>query len=392
MMRYDVAGGPDHATLATCNSIIFVHTPHTLLTPYRLEEQCKSAPPMSATAARHLCSRSIAYRRLNPRLDDFSHHAPGIARLNNGSFGAAPQPVLKAEMAHRSWWRANPDAAYFGIGSSSLDARLAAAADAAAVAIGAPAGSVALVENATVATAIIASRWAKALREGRHERRSVLLLDVCYKAAAYSVRDICGAAGGALTFASVPFPDTTTESILKSLDGTLAATRPRFAMLDHVSSQPAIVMPLREMIALCRAHDVEEVAVDGAHGLGLVEAVDVSALGADFYFTNLHKHAFVPGTATVLHVATDTARASTAHIAPSWHSGQGVITEARWPGTRDFASLLAVPEALEYLATWRSVDALNAPTYNARGWQDAAAQLVRRGASRRQWPIPRSRV
>jgi len=330
---------------------------------------------MSATAARHLCSRSIAYRRLNPRLDDFSHHAPGIARLNNGSFGAAPQPVLKAEMAHRSWWRANPDAAYFGIGSSSLDARLAAAADAAAVAIGAPAGSVALVENATVATAIIASRWAKALREGRHERRSVLLLDVCYKAAAYSVRDICGAAGGALSFASVPFPDTTTESILKSLDGTLAATRPRFAMLDHVSSQPAIVMPLREMIALCRAHDVEEVAVDGAHGLGLVEAVDVSALGADFYFTNLHKHAFVPGTATVLHVATDTARASTAHIAPSWHSGQGVITEARWPGTRDFASWLAVPEALEYLATWRSVDALNAPTYNARGWQDAAAQL-----------------
>ena len=48
--------------------------------------------------------------------------------------------------------------------------------------------------------------------------------------------------------ADVPFPDTTTESILKSLDGTLAATRPRFAMLDHVSSQPAIVMPLREMI------------------------------------------------------------------------------------------------------------------------------------------------
>jgi selenocysteine lyase/cysteine desulfurase len=103
--------------------------------------------------------------------------------------------------------------------------------------------------------------------------------------------------------------------------------------------------------------------------------VDVSALGADFYFTNLHKHAFVPGTATVLHVATDTARVSTAHIAPSWHSGQGVITEAHWPGTRDCASWLAVPEALEYLATWRSVDALNAPTYNARGWQDAAAQL-----------------
>ncbi len=327
-------------------------------------------PPLSAGGR----SLVTGFRRLNPRLDDFAHHEPGIARLNNGSFGASPRTVIEAEHQHRSWWRANPDAAYFGTGRSSLDARLAAAADTAATALGAPAGSVALVENATVATAIIANRWAKALREDPRGSNGVLLLDICYKAVAYSVRDICEPAGGALSFATVPFPDTTKESILQSLDATLAARKPRYALLDHVSSQPAIVQPLREMIALCRSHGVHEVAVDGAHGLGLLGALDVESLAADFYFTNLHKHAFAPGTSTALHVA-ESARASTSHVVPSWQAGRGVITESRWPGTRDFAPFLAVPDALAYLAAWRSGDELDAPTYNARGWQAAAAEL-----------------
>jgi hypothetical protein len=105
---------------------------------------------MSATAARHLCSRSIAYRRLNPRVDDFSHHASGIARLNNGSTTA--RLARRQSLCWKRRWRTAAGGAptqmlHIGIGSSSLDTRLAAAA---AVATGAPAGSVALVENATV--------------------------------------------------------------------------------------------------------------------------------------------------------------------------------------------------------------------------------------------------
>ena len=306
---------------------------------------------------------------------DFAHHTAGVARMNNGSFGASPLPVLESEAVHRMQWRANPDAAYFGVGSDSLDARIAAAGDAAASSLGAPSGSVALVENATVATAIIASRWAKALRASP-PGGGVLLLDICYGAVAYSVRDICEPAGGQLHFAKIPFPDTTAEAILRALDETLQATKPRFALLDHVSSQPAIVHPLIEMIDLCRAHGVEEVAVDGAHGVGLLEAssVDVTKMGADFYFTNLHKWAFAPSTVTALH-ATEAAMASTAHIVPSWHAGAGLLHESRWPGTRDFAAFLAVPEALEYLDQWRSAAGLGVQQYNADGFRTAATAL-----------------
>ena len=51
------------------------------------------------------------------------------------------------------------------------------------------------------------------------------------------------------------------------------------------------------MVALCRKHGVREVAVDGAHAIGLVEGgLDVEAMGADWYFSNLHKWCFAPHT------------------------------------------------------------------------------------------------
>ena len=39
-------------------------------------------------------------------------------------------------------------------------------------------------------------------------------------------------------------------------------------MLDHISSQPSVVLPLVEMVAACRACvSVEEIAVDAAHAV-----------------------------------------------------------------------------------------------------------------------------
>ena len=67
--------------------------------------------------------------------------------------------------------------------------------------------------------------------------------------------------------------------------------------------------------------------------------------------------------------------ASTAHVIPSWQSGSGLRTESRWPGTRDFASFLAVPDALQYLTNWRSVDGLTAQQYNAQGFCAAVEML-----------------
>ena len=288
---------------------------------------------------------------------DFDHHAPDIARLNHGSFGATPAPVLAATEACRARWLAQPDDEYF---SGALDADLQEATAAAADAIGAPAAETALVENATVAAAIVFRRWSQQL-EG-----TVLLPANAYG----GVKASALAAFGPRRVKEwpFPFPGTTHEHILDWLDQALKQHDPRYVMLDHVSSQPAVVCPVAEMVALCRRRGVDEVAVDGAHALGQVP-VDVDAIGADYSFSNLHKWAFAAPTATVLHSLRELQ-----HVVPSWGAGD-FATESRWTGTRDYAAMRAVPAALAYLQDWRSADSLTAPEFNRVGLRRAVDEL-----------------
>eukprot|EP00850_Spirogloea_muscicola_P003522 SM000014S00310 [mRNA] locus=s14:658029:658271:+ [translate_table: standard] len=43
------------------------------------------------------------------RPQPFAHHAPGVARVNNGSFGCCPAPVLAAQEAWRRRFLEQPD-------------------------------------------------------------------------------------------------------------------------------------------------------------------------------------------------------------------------------------------------------------------------------------------
>ncbi|KAL2614055.1 hypothetical protein R1flu_025747 [Riccia fluitans] len=86
------------------------------------------------------------------------------------------------------------------------------------------------------------------------------------------------------------------------------------AVIDHITSMPSILLPVKEMVSLCRSHGVEQVLVDGAHALGNVEHLD-----------RLH-HPVV----------------STTH-------GEGLAAERAWVGTRDYSAQLAVSAAEEFI-------------------------------------------
>ena len=70
----------------------------------------------------------------------------------------------------------------------------------------------------------------------------------------------------------------------------LERQRPRFVVLDHITSQPAMKLPIREMVALCRqCPSVQEIAVDGSHAIGnLIPEEDYTEtptqIDADFYW------------------------------------------------------------------------------------------------------------
>ena len=316
-----------------------------------------SVSRMRAAISRRAASSSTFTRRSAPKFaKDFDHHAPGVARLNHGSFGATPKPVLTAVETCRTRWLAQPDDEYF---SGALDAELQAATAAAANAIAAPVAETALVENATVAAAIVFRRWSKL--DG-----TVLLPANAYG----GVKASALAAFGPQRVKEwpFPFPGTSHELVLDWLDQALTQHDPRYVLLDHISSQPAVVCPVAEMVALCRRRGVAEVAVDGAHALGQVP-VDVDAIGADYSFSNLHKWAFAAPTATVLHSLRELQ-----HVVPSWGAGD-FATESRWTGTRDYAAMRAVPAALAYLQDWRSADLLTVPEFNRVGLRRAVDEL-----------------
>ena len=118
-------------------------------------------------------------------------------------------------------------------------------------------------------------------------------------------------------------------------------------MIDHITSETALILPLAEIAAACRERGVA-VLVDGAHAPGMLD-LDLPALGVDWYSANLHKWAFAPRSAGFLWAAP--ARQQGLHPAViSWGLDAGFLAEFDWVGTRDPTPFLAAPEGLAMLA------------------------------------------
>lgn len=309
--------------------------------------------------------------------NDFAHHKPGVARLNHGSFGSCPAPVLQLQQQMRAQSLAQPDEFYF---SGQLDEQMQRATNSVIPLLGSSeidSEQLCLVENATVATVAIARRWSKRLRPGD----TILVPSIAYRACINILREYCELAGAGIEMIPVPFPAQSADEILSALEQGLqqlaaAGKSPRFAFLDHISSQPAMLLPIAKMVALCRdygASDIE-IAVDGAHSVGSA-SVDVDQIGADWFFSNLHKWGFAPSTATVLYAASSELMRDTGHPITSWNWQRGLHDEARFTGTRDYSAMLAVPAAMDYLQSWCSSDDERAQQYCHRRVMEAAADL-----------------
>lgn len=61
---------------------------------------------------------------------------------------------------------------------------------------------------------------------------------------------------------------------------------------SHITSVPAVILPLAELAAACKAAGAAVVG-DGAHVMGEI-ALDVPSLGVDVYVSNGHKWMYSP--------------------------------------------------------------------------------------------------
>ena len=259
---------------------------------------------------------------------------PGALFLNHGSFGATPRVVLDAQTAWRDRMERQPVRFFV----SELPGLLNEASAAVAEFLGSPAKDLVFVENATSGANAV-------LRSLRFQPGdAILYLSHGYNAVVRTLEHVAGASGASLRELYLPCPVRDTAQILHKLSESLNKTV-KLAVLDHVTSFSGLVLPLQEMVAMCRARGVP-VLVDGAHAPGMLP-LDLPAIGADWYVGNLHKWLCAAKGTAVLYAS----ERGQEHLHPTVIShgyGQGFHAEFDFVGTRDCSGWLASTAALDF--------------------------------------------
>jgi isopenicillin-N epimerase len=305
--------------------------------------------------------------------------------LNHGTVGVTPLAVMRARQAILDEIERHParymirELMNLGMSAPPEAPRLRAAADRIAAFLGATGEGLAFVDNAS--SGVNAVLRSIALEPGDE----ILISDQAYggvlRAAAFIARE----RGATLATVALPFPVEDPAACVSAIEQAITP-RTRIAVLDHVSSETALVLPLAAMAAACRERGVP-VLVDGAHAPGAID-VDIDSLGVDWYAANLHKWAFAPRSCGILWAAP--ARRDGLHPGViSWGvTNDDWLQEFDWTGTRDPSPWLAAPAGLDFMHDVLGVAAMR--DYNHRlAWQ-SAQQLAERWG--RTWTTPESMV
>jgi isopenicillin-N epimerase len=266
---------------------------------------------------------------------------PAITYLNHGSYGACPRAVLAEQQALRDRLEREP-ARFF---TREAPALLASASAALARFVGAPREGLVFVPNVTTALNSV-------LRSVPLEAGSELLVtDHEYNASRNVLEYAAAERGCRIAVAEIPFPIEGPRAALGAvLDGVTPHTR--LALLDHVTSQTALVLPIAELVRELESRGVD-VLVDGAHAPGMVD-LDLGVLRPAYYTANCHKWLCAPKGVGFLWVREDRRR----HVRPAVisHGANAPVpleqrfqAEFAWTGTDDCTGALAVPAALRFL-------------------------------------------
>ena len=125
----------------------------------------------------------------------------------------------------------------------------------------------------------------------------------------------------------------------------------RAVSVSHITSPTALVFPVDEICAAAREHGALAI-VDGAHAPGQVP-VDLGALGADVYAGNCHKWLCAPKGAGFLWARPELQEAIDPLVISWGYRDDADFGERHgWQGTRDPASYLAVPRAIDVHGTF----------------------------------------
>ena len=262
---------------------------------------------------------------------------PAVSYLNHGAFGAVPLGVQRAQQRLRDEVESNPLKFY----AQGLLDRIIHTRRHLASFLGADPDGSALMPNTTAGVSLVL----QSLRLGPGDE--VLLTDHAYGAVSMAVRRQCRRVGATARTVALPLSAPDSE-VVSRISTALRPGKTKLVIVDQVASATAQVLPVQAVAAAARGHDIP-VLVDAAHVPGML-AVDVDAIGADFWIGNLHKWAFTPR-GTALLVVTPAWRRKIDPLVVSWEHDAGYPLSVEFQGTVDYTPWLAAPAGLFTLRT-----------------------------------------
>jgi isopenicillin-N epimerase len=278
---------------------------------------------------------------------------PAIVHLNHGSYGGCPRGVFDAAAQVRARLEAAPMRYLVLEWQAELDRARAALAGF----VRAPAEQLVFVSSATTACAIALA----AIDIGPGDE--LVTTSHAYRACKNQLARLAQARGARVVTVPIALPYDP-ASVAHALAAAITP-RTRLALLDHITSPTALVIPLDQIVPTFASRGIP-VLVDGAHAPGQVD-LDVGALlaaGVTWYAGNNHKWLCAPKGSGFLVTTTAVRPVVTSHGAsPEYGPANRLHAELDWSGTYDPAPHLAVPVAIAEVARigggWPSVYARN---------------------------------
>jgi isopenicillin-N epimerase len=221
----------------------------------------------------------------------------------------------------------------------------------------APAAQLVFVPNAT--TGVATALTSLALEPGDE----LVTIAHAYRACRNQLARAAAAHGARVVTVPMPLPYDP-DALVAALAAAITP-RTKLALLDHITSPTALVLPLERIVPAFAARDIP-VLVDGAHAPGQIgfEIESLLAMGVTWYAGNNHKWLCAPKGTGFLITTRHVQPVVTSHGAsPEYGPPNRLHAELDWMGTYDPVPHLCVPVAIAEVARlgggWASVIARN---------------------------------
>lgn len=262
----------------------------------------------------------------------------GVTNMEAGFFGMMALPVLEAY--HRNIDRANRDSSFFARREfPALQQQVRARV---AEFIGSRPTEITFSRNATEALQALIGQYNKV---GPGD--TIMYADLDYNAMQYAMNALAARTGATLAKLDIPEPASHSAILAAYTKALDANPRTKLLLLTHCNNKTGLLLPVKDIIAIARPRGID-VVVDAAHSFGQVP-LTMAQLDADFVGLNLHKWIGAPVGAGVMYIRED--KLGSIDRAHGDEGSLQSIDSRMHTGTSNFATILTIPDALDFQAT-----------------------------------------